>query len=442
MTRKEESSFKDPGGHVFYQDGEVYRQINKQHKDDYDKLMESGLYQELTDNNLLLEHEETDKEGEFKVIKPEKIDFISYPYEWSFSQLVEAAKLTLKIQKIALKHGMTLKDASSYNIQFENNKPVFIDTLSLEKYDKGLWNAYEQFCEHFIAPLALMKHTDLRMNEITRNFPEGVPMDLASKLLPYKTRLHPRTLIHIHILSKAQNRDFNESKRPSKTISKPVLTRFIRHLETTVEKLDQNQINSSEESEKLDAKLESELFEFISKSESERATLMSAKFEDLEIFESLEDTKFIFFADSPEEAEKIYNRTQIDKLDNIATILQDFRRLSPGIGWANKERKGLKNRNLPNLGISLRSVQRLVLEEGIPLQMISNETSELFDTFIVVFTTENESIYEKEHQRNHIKYSKHVFEEEFKKNFNIIEQEKVNNKEIYLLESKKNKKRK
>jgi len=437
MTRKEKSSFKDPGGHVFYEDGKVYRQINNQHKDDYNKLMDSGLYQKLTDNNLLVEHEETEKEGGFKVIKPEKIDFISYPYEWSFSQLVEAAKLTLKIQKIALKHDMTLKDASSYNIQFKNNKPIFIDTLSLERYDKGLWNAYEQFCEHFLGPLALMYFTDLRMVEIIKNFPEGVPMDLTSKLLPYKTILNPRTLIHLHILSKAQNRNFDDSKRLNKTISKSVLTRFIRHLETTVEKLNQNQITGAERSEKLDTNLENKLFEYISKPESERVALMSAKFKDLEIFEGLEHVDTIFFADKPEEAEKIYNKTKRDNLDNITTILQDFRRPSAGLGWANKERKGLKNRSPPNLGVSIRSVQRLVLEEGIPLQMISNELSELFDTYIVVFTPENESIYQKEHQRNHIKYSKHVFEKEFKKNYKIKEQEKINNKEIYLLESKK-----
>lgn len=437
MTRKEKSSFKDPGGHVFYEDGEVYRQINNRYKEDYNKLMESGLYQELVDNNLLIEHEETEKDGGFKVIKPEKIDFISYPYEWSFTQLVEAAKLTLKIQKIALKHGMTLKDASSYNIQFRNNKPVFIDTLSLEKYNEGLWNAYEQFCEQFLAPLALMHFTDLRMNEITKNYPDGVPIDLASKLLPFKTRLYPRTLLHINILSKVQNRNFDERKRPLKKISRPVLSRFIRHLETTVEKFDQSPL--SETSEKLDTRIESKLFEYVSDSESERCALLSAKLEDLEIFERLEEVDTVFFVDSAKKADKIYSKTKIHDIDNVTTILGDFRRPSPGIGWANKERKKLSDRNVPKLGVSIRSIQRLAIKEGIPLKMISDEISELFDSFIVVFTPKNKSIFRKEHERKHIKYSKRIFEKEFKKDFEIKEKDKINDKQLYLLKSKKKK---
>lgn len=100
------------------------------------------------DSGLLVPHEEegadSAEEGRaYKILKPRSIPFISYPYEWCFSQLRAAALTTLQIQKEALRFGMTLKDGSAYNVQFIGAQPVFIDTLSFEKYREGSpWVAY------------------------------------------------------------------------------------------------------------------------------------------------------------------------------------------------------------------------------------------------------------------------------------------------------------
>ena len=155
----EPSSFRDPSGFVFYRNNKILRQVNVSYRTDYDLLMKSGLYKNLTDSGLLIPHS-TSSEAPYKsescslVIEPQKIPYISYPYEWCFSELKDAALLTLKIQQTALQYGMSLKDASAYNIQFLNGKPVFIDTLSFEKYKEGSpWIAYRQFCEQFLAQL-------------------------------------------------------------------------------------------------------------------------------------------------------------------------------------------------------------------------------------------------------------------------------------------------
>ncbi len=144
------SSFRDPSGFLFTRKGVLYRQINKSYQKNYELLVKSGLYKDLTTKELLVKHQETKSStpspGIFRIIKPDKVPFISYPYEWSFSQLQDAALLTLSVQKIALIHQMSLKDASSFNVQFVNGKPVFIDTLSFEKYIEGKpWIAYKQF---------------------------------------------------------------------------------------------------------------------------------------------------------------------------------------------------------------------------------------------------------------------------------------------------------
>ena len=114
-------SFRDPSGFIFYENENVFRSINFSYKKDFDHLVNSGLYDELVQKNLLIKHSEVKEEknntSQYKKLLVEKIPFISYPYEWSFNQFKDAILLTLKIQKISIQYGMTLKDATPYNIQ-------------------------------------------------------------------------------------------------------------------------------------------------------------------------------------------------------------------------------------------------------------------------------------------------------------------------------------
>jgi hypothetical protein len=136
------ASFRDPSGFLFRYQGSLYRQVNQTYRDDYAQLIGSGLYQRLVDDELLIAHTEADPARAvtpeaLAIIQPELLDYISYPYEWCFSQLKAAALTTLTIQRIALEHGMVLKDASAYNIQFRGVTPLLIDTLSFARYREG-----------------------------------------------------------------------------------------------------------------------------------------------------------------------------------------------------------------------------------------------------------------------------------------------------------------
>ena len=210
-------SFRDPSGFLFYRDRKIFRQVNLSYKDNYNHLINSGLYNALVDENLLIPHREAGFSGNkpdeaYKVIEPEIIRFISYPYEWCFSQLKDAALTTLAIQKKSLDYGMSLKDCSAYNIQFLKGRPVFIDTLSFEKYREGYpWVAYRQFCQHFLAPLALMVYRDIRLNQLFRVNIDGLPLDLTSSLLPFRTRFIFSLLSHIHLHARSQKHFANKT---------------------------------------------------------------------------------------------------------------------------------------------------------------------------------------------------------------------------------------
>jgi hypothetical protein len=154
----------------------------------------------------ILPHEEVDLElapapPAHRVIRPEPLEFVSYPYEWSFSQLKDAALLTLRAQSAAMDAGMTLRDATAYNVQFQRGRPVLIDSLSFEQAEPDRpWIAYRQFCEHFLAPLALMARVDVR----EALGPLRDLLDLAARLLPGRTRFSIGLGPHIHLNARAQ----------------------------------------------------------------------------------------------------------------------------------------------------------------------------------------------------------------------------------------------
>ncbi len=210
------ASFRDPSGFVFERGGELFRQVNAAYSPHYDQLMSSRLYERLTEAGRLVPHEESpvhpaepggNGTAPARVLRPRRVPFISYPSEWCFSQLQDAALLTLAIERDAVEHGMTLKDASAFNIAFEGARPVFIDTLSFERYSAGEpWVAYGQFCRHFLAPLALASYRDIRLVQLLGRYLDGIPLDLAAGLLPRRTRLRFGLGVHLHLHARLEQR--------------------------------------------------------------------------------------------------------------------------------------------------------------------------------------------------------------------------------------------
>jgi hypothetical protein len=186
---------------------------------------QSGLFDSLVENKKLIPHIEVPNFTENKehiIIEPDLIPFISYPYEWSFYQLKRAALLTLEIQLESLNHGMSLKDATAFNVQFVDGKPIFIDTLSFEKYEEGSpWQAYKQFCQHFLAPLCLQVYGISELNKLQVLHIDGIPLDLTSSLLPFRSKLNLSIYSHIHLNAKYEKKYKSDTSFKSKTIALP-----------------------------------------------------------------------------------------------------------------------------------------------------------------------------------------------------------------------------
>jgi hypothetical protein len=234
-------SFRDPAGFVFSRDGRLYRQINRAYDGVFRALTDSGLYRRLIADGLLVAHEEVaeqplDPATAARVIRPQPVPFISYPHEWSFSQLRDAALLTLAVQKCALGHAMVLKDASAFNVQFRDGRPIHIDTLSFLPYREGEpWLAYRQFCEHFLAPLAVCGLVDPRLGRMLAEHLDGLPLDLAARMLPWRSLLKPGLALHVHLHARFQRRYENSAaSAPRARLSRHGMLALVDSLERSV----------------------------------------------------------------------------------------------------------------------------------------------------------------------------------------------------------------
>src|SRR5215213_8251886 len=230
------SSFRDPSGFIFRANGRVYRQVNKQYAATYDRFMQSGLYEKLVASNRLIPHEEineniTGSDNWYKTLLPEQLHYISYPYEWCFDQLKDAALLVLDILKESLAHGFILKDATPFNVQFHNGKPVWIDTLSFEVYEPAKpWVAYRQFSECFLFPLYLGRYLKTDIHKTLSTYLEGIPASLTSKLLPMRSGLSLGVWLHVYLQGAVKS-----DGKPTPTqggFNKKKLLNLIMHLET------------------------------------------------------------------------------------------------------------------------------------------------------------------------------------------------------------------
>jgi len=449
-------SFRDPSGFLFYMNNILYRQVNTVYKENYDFLIESGLYQALVDSKLLIPHveENTDTtygESVYKILKPEIVPFISYPYEWCFSQLKDAALTTLKIQKIALDFGMSLKDSSVYNIQFLRGKPVFIDTLSFEKYQEGSpWVAYKQFCQHFLAPLALMSFLDVRLNQLLKVFIDGVPVDMASSLLPAKTKLNFSLFSHIHLHAKTQKR--YESKAPNsskKKFSRFAFLALIDNLQVTIGKLkwephgtewgDYYQ-NTNYSSTGFKSK-ESLVEEFAEILNPQSAWDIGANTGVFSRILSRKRIPVVSFDIDPAAVELNYLNVGKNNETNILPQFLDLTNPSPGIGWGNEERSSLVERGPVDLVLALALIHHMAISNNLPFAMVAKFLSRICRTLVIEFVPKSDSQVERLlRTREDIfdEYDEGHFEKAFSQYFEIKTSSKIKSSErtLYAMSNK------
>lgn len=380
------SSFRDPAGFVFQQGQEIYRLVTTSGQASYDGLMNSGLYETLTKKNQLLSHQEMPAgyqgTAAYKIIKPEPIPFISYPWEWSFSMLQDAALLTLDIARTALGHGMMLKDATPYNIQWQNGALIFIDTLSFEPYSDGRpWIAYRQFCECFLAPLLLMHYKKTSLHQLQLAWPEGIPLQLTRSLLPLKSRFSMLAWMHIHLHAKIAARPAGEGDKKA-VIPKQKQLQLLSSLDMLIRSLKLEDKGTTWGDYYTEAGQRNDYLE----QKQQLIRTWCTQLTDIKTaidFGANEGSfsiplaangVFTIAADAdPVAINKLYKRIRQEKINTLIPLIIDFTHPSPAVGLENKERTSfLERTGRRDLGLCLAFIHHLCIGKNIPLKRVAS----------------------------------------------------------------------
>jgi len=411
MPENISGSFRDPSGFMFKQDDVIYRQVNQHYQKEYDLLMGSGLYEQLTRSGTLIPHTEVSKDLAprqdlvYKAIRPEPISFISYPYEWCFNQLKDAAILTLAIARRSLEFGMSLKDASAYNIQFHQGRPVFIDTLSFEVYQEGLpWVAYKKFCQHFLAPLALMAKTDIRLVQLLKVYIDGIPLDLTSELLPASTKLNFGLSTHIHLHARTQKKYADKEVSQQEVESKGKFTKAtmlalfdsllsaVRSLEVrTIETewADYYQDNNYTESS-FEAKREL-VRSFVKQVSPKTVWDLGANTGEFRRVASDLQIPTVAFDIDPGAVQQNYGLVKKNKEKYMLPLVMDLTNPSPDLGWHNAERASMQARGPVDLVMALALIHHLAIANNVPLVNVASYFKDLGKYLVIEFVPKEDS---------------------------------------------------
>ena len=454
--RRDPASFRDPSGFVFERGGAIYRKVNSVYMAQYGRLMNSGLYDVLVREGLIVGHEEVEPDGAGDggiVIRPEQVPYISYPYEWCFEQYRDAALATLRVQLFALKFGMVLKDASAYNIQFINGRPLLIDTLSFDMYAETPWVAYGQFCRHFLAPLFLMAHVDRRLGKMTQNHIDGIPLDLADCILRGKGGL--AVWQHIHLHAKAVKSYGEAGKKEGKAVQ-PVmkkymlvsimdsLVRIVKRLKPKGGVTEWGNYYAATNYEEAaarhkEAAVKGYLAEVMKRKGSVLVWDLGANDGRYSRCALEYGADVVAFDIDHAAVGRNYLEARETKASMLPLLL-DLTCPSPAIGFANNERKTIDGRRKPDVIMTLALIHHLAISNNLPLEIIASWLSPLCEYLIMEFVPKEDSqvkILLKTRVDIFPNYTVDGFESAFSGYFTLCEKVRIDSSErtLYLFRS-------
>ena len=451
-------SFRDTAARVVKKESGYYRYIFHEYKAEYDHLIQSGLYEELTQKDLLIEHQEiqidTDDPKVYKLLYPTQIPFQSYPFEWSYTQWRKTILAYLRINHIALKYGMILKDATPYNFYLIGGKAVMFDTSSFMFFNENdSWIAYRQFCEEFLSPVALMHYNGAEWSKLTMANLRGIPLSFVSKQLPIKSWLNLTTLLHIHLHSKYSGN--NESKEIEnkknkgftlekiKSLQKMIFNalskwekphQFTNHWSTYYE----NDIESQEYLKDKEATIRKWL-EIIKPKSILDLGANTGKFS----FIAAEYSERVISIEVDEKCvDEIEEKISI-KNSNVFTLLGNVAKPSPTIGFLNSGTESIYKRGCSDVVLGLALVHHLHISNRLSFEQISLLFASFTNVNLIVefipISDNKVRILLKDKIINLFNYNEIHFTNSLSRNFNLIEaiSLKDTGRRLFLFEKKK-----
>jgi hypothetical protein len=456
MNNRHPASFRDPSGFVYEKDGTIYRFVNTSYNEHFEQLLSSGLYESLLKKQFVLPFEQV-AENHFSsaewltTLQPQRIPFLNYAWEWSFDVLKDAALATLEICRMALAKGMILKDATHLNIQLVDGLPKHIDSLSFEKYEEGTsWIAYRQFCECFLNPLLLAAHCSMEPHKLLLSYPEGIPVALTSKWLPFSTKLNTHILLHVHVHAKYSKTGQASSNTTKKKITKASVLNILNSLTTCISKLqlqeEKSTWNNYYEETILSADYLQQKKQLIKSWVDELTYKTACDFgaNEGEFSKLLRTDSLVVATDFDSDCiNRFYLLCKEQKIKNIVPLIVDLTQPSPSMGWENKEQQSFIKRHPFDLSLALALIHHLVIGKNLSMEQVAAFFAEQTKELIIEFVPkEDEKVQQMLSQRTvtYPDYTIEEFERTFLKYFNVEKKKSMSNscRILYLLTVRSN----
>lgn len=397
------ASWRDPAGFVYTRDGVLLRQVQPAWAEEWGAFATSTLAKRLVDTGRLVGWQDAPTSEAFDgsaaaVIRPEVVPFVSYPYEWTFGQLKDAALLTLEVQAAAIAADWTLKDATAYNVAFRGVTPVLVDHLSFQRLPpESPWVAYQQFCEQFLAPLALMARRDVRMGLMLRDQLDGIPLDLAATLLPGRTKLRLGLGAHIHLHARSQRSHAGDARKPTEVrLSRSRLSALIESLQGTVKGLrwepsgtewadyaDKGHLSYEGGTPDAKGAIVRDLLAAMGPVSGRTCWDLGANTGRFSAIAAAQGYRVLSFDIDPAAAERHYRALRAAGRTDTTPLVMDLADPSPGLGWAGRERASLVDRADADVILALALVHHLGIGRNVPLAMVLDLFADLSPQAVV-----------------------------------------------------------
>jgi len=389
-SRIDPGSYRDPGSRVFHLDGNVYRFIDERSLTNWERLCETKFFAEgvasgqIVDTELDPEYALNDDDGWAAVLRHDRIPVISYPYEWTFSMLREAALLQLDLLLASLAEGMILKDSTPFNVQWRGTSPVFIDIGSFEVLEEGeVWVGYRQFLAQYLYPLMLTANVGVSFQPWLRGQPDGLTADQMSSVMSRRDLMRKSGLLHVALLARSERNQSGagrdvRSEFKEAGFSKEMIVNNVTGLRKIVSGLswDPGRTRWNEYATgcdhvvlQRDAKAE---FVAEALSGSTQSTVWDLGANDGHFSRIAAETADQVLALDSDYAvlDDLFASLRADGPNNVLPLVQDLADPSPGIGWRGTERPPLIERSSPDVVLCLAVIHHLVIGRNIPLRAV------------------------------------------------------------------------
>ena len=445
----EPGSFRDRTARVFYRDGKIFRGLNETALKEWQALSATRFYRTFSTNGGIVATEQRDissfsfapsDQPWAGVLEHEKLPFISYPYEWSFAMLRDAALLQLDLVRAGLDEGIGLKDASAYNLQWKGAAPVFVDVASFYKRAEGEpWVGYRQFCQMFLYPLLVQAYRGVPFQPWMRGNIDGMEAEVCLNMLGARDYLRGGVLAHVYLQAKAQ-KAYNSTTRDVRAdlskagFDKRIIKANAQRLRALVAGLrwtpKQSTWSDYLKCGHYEASDAAQKRAFVERVASSRQWKLAWDIGcNVGVFSRIAaaHASSVVAMDADHLAiDKLYQALKSEKVPNILPLIVNVTDPSPNLGWRNMERKRVDERGRPDLVLALALIHHVVIGGNIPMAEFVQWLRDLGGDLVIEFVTRKDPMVMtllRNKEDHYSDYDEQVFERELGSRFAIVKRE-------------------